>query len=288
MATIPLVDTHIHYWDLQDPRLRYDWLQPDWIHPILGNIDGLKVQRYGAQEYIAETRFQNVSKAVHVQAAIGIADPVEETKWLQAQADELGFPHGIVGHCDLAGDDAQATLERHLEYANFRGIRDFGAGDLSGTAWRRGYALLADHDLVFCVDTVWEDMDKARALAEEYPGATMCIDHAGFPRSRSDEYLANWKRGLATAAGAENVVCKISGLGMCDNRWTVESLRPWVLACIEAFGTERCFFGTNWPVDRLYSSYGDVVDAYAEIISDFTTAEQTALFSGNAERVFRI
>jgi predicted TIM-barrel fold metal-dependent hydrolase len=131
-------------------------------------------------------------------------------------------------------------------------------------------------------------MDKARGLAEEHPGVTLCIDHAGFPRSRDDDYLANWKRGLAIAAGAPNVVCKISGLGMCDNRWTVESLRPWVLGCIEAFGAERCFFGTNWPVDRLYSSFGDVVDAYAEIISDFTDAEQTALFSANAERVFRI
>ena len=112
MATLPLVDTHVHYWDLKDPTLRYDWLQPEWIHPILGNIDGLKVLRYGAEHYVAETRFQNVSKAVHVQAAIGIADPVEETKWLQAQADELGFPHAIVGHCDLAGDDAEETLER--------------------------------------------------------------------------------------------------------------------------------------------------------------------------------
>ena len=75
---------------------------------------------------------------------------------------------------------------------------------------------------------------------------------------------------------------------MCDNAWTVDSFRPWVLACIEAFGTERTFFGTNWPVDRLYSSYGDVLDAYEEIIAGFSPAEQDALFSKNAERIFRI
>ncbi len=90
------------------------------------------------------------------------------------------------------------------------------------------------------------------------------------------------------APGAPNVVCKVSGLGMCDNAWTVESIRPWVLECIEAFGTERTFFGTNWPVDRLYSSYGDVVDAYETIVAGFTEAEQIALFSGNAERIFRL
>jgi predicted TIM-barrel fold metal-dependent hydrolase len=84
------------------------------------------------------------------------------------------------------------------------------------------------------------------------------------------------------------VVVKISGLGQSDHRWTVDRLRPWVLECIDAFGTERAFFGTNWPVDRLYSSYGDVLDAYRAIIQDFTTQEQHALLHGNAERVFRL
>lgn len=289
MATLPFVDTHVHYWDLKDPGLHYAWLQPDWVHPVLGDIDGLKVLRYSAAEYVAETRFQNVAKAVHVQAAIGIADPVEETKWLQAQADSVGFPHAIVGHCDLASDDASEVIARHLEYANFRGVRDFGQGDyLSDPAWRRGYGLLARHGLVFCIDTVWESMEKVRGLVDEHEDVVLCVDHAGFPRARDDEYFANWKHGMTTLAGAPNVVCKISGLGMCDNRWTVDSLRPWVLACIETFGVERCFFGTNWPVDSLYSSYGDVVDAYDAITADFTEEERTALFSGNAERVFRI
>lgn len=289
MARLPFVDTHVHYWDLRDPSLTYVWLEPEWIHPILGNIDGLKVQRYMAPEFISETRFQNVTKAVHVQAAIGIEDPVEETRWLQEQADRTGFPHGIVAHCDLVSPDAERTLERHLAFANTRGIRDFGQGDyLADPAWRKGYGLLAKHGLVFCLDVVWENMGTAREVAEEHPGVVLCIDHAGFPRERSDEYFANWRRAMETVAGAPNVVCKISGLGMCDPRWTVESFRPWVLACIEAFGVERSFFGTNWPVDRLYSSYGDVLDAYEQIIADFTPAERSALFSENAERIFRI
>jgi predicted TIM-barrel fold metal-dependent hydrolase len=289
MAQRPFVDTHVHYWDLKDPELRYVWLEPDWIHPILGNIDALKVLLYSADQYIAETRFHNVIKAVHVQAAIGIDDPVKETAWLQAQADRVGFPHGIVGHCDLAGADAQKTIERHLEYPNFRGVRDFGEGDyLSDPAWRRGYGLLGDPGLVFCLDTTWEQMGKVRDLAEEHSGVVLCVDHAGFPRARDDEYFANWRRAMRELAGAPNVVCKISGLGMCDNAWTVDSIRPWVLACIEDFGLERSFFGSNWPVDHLYSSYPDVLDAYATIISDFTEAEQTALFSANAERIFRI
>src|SRR5262249_49920180 len=140
VARLPFVDTHVHYWDLKDETLRYAWLERDWVHPVLGDIDGLKVLKYMAPEFISETRFQNVSKAIHVQAAIGIDDPVEETRWLQEQADATGFPHGIVAHCDLAGPDAAATLDRHLEYANMRGVRDFGQGDyLVDSNWQRGY-----------------------------------------------------------------------------------------------------------------------------------------------------
>jgi len=289
MASLPFVDSHIHYWDLKNPVLHYTWLEPDWVHPGLGDIDGLKVQRYSATEFIAETRFQNVSKAVHVQAAIGIEDPVEETRWLQEQADRTGFPHGIVGHCDLAAPEAADVIARHLEYANFRGVRDFGQGDyLADPVWRRGYGLLATDNLVFCLDITWENMHKARAVADEHDEVVLSVDHAGFPWERTKEYFENWKGGMALLAGAPNVVCKISGLGMCDNQWTVDSLRPCVLTCIELFGLDRCFFGTNWPVDRLYSSYGDVVDAYDEITADLTPDERTALFSANAERIFRI
>ena len=46
--------------------------------------------------------------------------------------------------------------------------------------------------------------------------------------------------------------------------------------------------GTNWPVDRLFSSYGDVVRAYAEIIADHPEDEQRDLFNGNARRIFRL
>ena len=289
MAQRPFVDTHVHYWDLKDPKLRYAWLERDWIHPILGNIDAIKVLLYSADQFVAETRFQNVAKVVHVQAAIGIEDPVEETKWLQEQADRTGFPHGIVAHCDLAGADAAQTLERHREYANLRGIRDFGQGDyLHDPAWRRGLGLLAEHDLVFCLDTTWESMATVRDLARDQEDVLICMDHAGFPRARDDEYFANWRKGMAAAAEAPNVLCKISGLGMCDTAWTVDSIRPWVMACIETFGVERCVMGTNWPVDRLYSSYGDVLDAYETILSELGEGEQEALFSGNAERIFRI
>jgi hypothetical protein len=274
---------------MQNPNLRYVWLEPGWKHPILGDIEGIQAQRYWADEYVAETRFANVKKSIHVQAALGIKDPVEETKWLQAFADRLGHPHGIVAECHLAQPDAEEVIERHMQYANMRGIRDFGAGDYPrDPAWRAGYKHLRKHDLVACLDSSPESYASIKDLARAYPDIVISLDHAGFPRKRDADYFAMWKRELASLAEAPNVVIKISGLGMCDPSWTVESWRPWVMFCIETFGIDRSFFGTNWPVDRLYSSYPDVLNAYETLISGLSENDQVKLFSANAERIFRI
>jgi predicted TIM-barrel fold metal-dependent hydrolase len=289
MADIPLVDTHVHFYDLKNENLRYSWLERDWAHPVFGDFDPLKALRYDADCYIAETRFAHVTKVVHVQAALGIEDPVKETEWLEKMAGRTGFPHAIVAHSDLSDPNAESELERHAAFPRVRGIRDFGQGDyLLDPSWQRGFALLEKFGMILDLDCCWEDMGKAREVADLRPGVPVVLDHAGFPTARTDEYFRNWQAGLRALAKAENAVCKISGLGMCDPQWTAESIRPWVMGCIEAFGVQRCFFGTNWPVDRLFSSYDPIVDAYATIISGFSQDEQEALFFRNAERLYRI
>jgi len=289
MAELAFVDTHFHLHDLKHDELRYGWLERDAVHGFLADTDPLKSQHYFIKDYIAEIRFANVPKAIHVQAAVNTPDPVVETAWLQAFADETGYPHGIVAECHLARPDAASVLDRHLEYKNVRGIRNFGEGRyLVDAAWRRGFAELAPRKLVSCIDTRVELANDILDLAEAFPETQICIDHCAIPMGRDQQSFRNWRAAMETMARSPNVTMKISGLGMGDPLWTVESIRPYVLGSIEAFGTDRVVFGTNWPVDRMFSSYPDVVNAYADIISAFSSAEQVAMFSGNAERLFRI
>ena len=290
MAKPEFVDAHVHFYDMDHPDLFYAHWQPDVVHPFLGTkTRRLAEQNFIAEDFIALTRPSNVVKAVHVQAAIGSLDPVKETEWLQEAADRTGFPHAIVAYADLRDPSVEAVLERHCEFPNMRGIRDFSYGDyLVEPEFHRGYALLEKYGLVSSIAAQWQDMEKIVVMARKFPAITIVVDHAGFPTERSEEYFVDWRRGMETAAQAENVICKISGLGMGDNAWTVDSIRPYVLHCIETFGVERSLFATNWPVDSLWSSYAAIVDAYDEITSDFTDDERAALFSGNTERLYRI
>ena len=289
MAELPFVDTHFHLHDMKHPKLRYGWLEPDAAHGFLPDTDPLKAQRYRIKDYIAEIRFSNVPKAIHVQAAVDTPDPVAETEWLQAFADETGYPHGIVAECHLARPDAAQTLDRHLRYANVRGVRNFGEGRyLVDAAWRRGFAQLGPRNLVSCIDTRVELAGDLLDLARAFPGTAICVDHCAIPMKRDEASFRQWRAAINEMAKAPNVVMKISGLGMCDPRWTVQSIRPYVLGSIEAFGVDRVVFGTNWPVDRMFSSYPDMINAYSEIITAFTREERIKMFSGNAERIFRI
>ena len=176
-----------------------------------------------------------------------------------------------------------------MEYANLRGLRDFAQGDyLVDPDFHRDYSLLEKYDL----DVLSCNMSKAADLARKFPNIILVIDHPGFPQERTDEYFKDWRKAMASFRDVENAVIKISGPRMGDQmaggNWTIDSIRPYVLGCIEAFGVERSFFGTKWPVDKMYSTCGELVTAYREIIADFTEDEQQALLSKNAEKYYRI
>ena len=110
---------------LRRDGLRWDWLrQVEPPDPNLGDYGAIRSRRYSAEDFIAETRFQNVTHVVHMQAAIGTDDPVAETAWLEEAHERVGIPHAIIGYADLAAPGVGSTLERHSAHRLLRGIRD--------------------------------------------------------------------------------------------------------------------------------------------------------------------
>jgi len=278
-------DSHVHFYDMAHPTLYYGHWQPDEDLPLreLGN------RNYLATDFIEDTQSFGMEKAVHVQAAIGSKDPVEETKWLQNTYNKIGIPNAIVGHVDLRSSNAKEIIEDHLKYKNFKGIRDFSYGDyLTSSAFRRGFKLLDEYELIACIATEWPEISKLKNLASTYPNIRIILDHAGKPIERNDEYFSNWKNGLKSISKEDNVICKISGLGMGDHHWTTESIKPYVETCIEVFGFDRVIFGSNWPVDSLWSNYEKVINSYREITNQLTLSEREKFFFKNVDYIYDI
>ena len=284
------VDAHVHFYDMKHTRLQYDHWQPDQDHPFLGaQTRQLGSRNYTAFDFQEEASPVGTVKAVHVQAAIGSKDPVVETEWLSQFRGKIGIPNAIVGHVDLKSDDAERQIQRHMLNPDFKGIRDLSHGDyLSSSGFRSGFSLLGKYNLVSSIAAQWQDMEELRDLATTYPNILIVLDHAGFPVERNSTYFVNWKNGMESISKLDNVVCKISGLGMGDNQWTVESIKPYVETCIELFGCERALFASNWPIDSLCSSYDTLISAYRAITQNYSEEEKELLFSKNTEIIYEI
>jgi predicted TIM-barrel fold metal-dependent hydrolase len=295
MARVPLIDTHVHFWDMRSPLpgLAWHWLARDADHSVIGDIDAIKSVKYDVTALWGEARFADVAGFVHVQAAIGSDDPVLETEWLTRMRREAPAPFTIVAHADLGTPDGAGQIERHAWSPYFVGVRDFAAerwlaaGD-DNAVYEASLRELARRGLVFDLDCEWMNMAAAARLAGRHPDLAVVLEHIGFPRARDDAYFADWSRAVRGLATADNVTCKISGVGMSDPRFTPESLRRWVDTCLDAFGPDRCVLGSNWPVDRLFSGYERIMDTYRGCLGELTAGEREKILRGNAARLYRL
>lgn len=280
-------DTHVHIWSLDDPRLHYSYLEPGFIHPQLGDISPLR-RNYSVADLRRDFGRVRVPWTVHVQAAFGIDDPYDETLFVQESIDEWKAPTVIVANVDLRSDDVDSQLARHVAHDRVRGIRDqkTDPGYLDDPDYRRGARRLVDAGLHLEIEH-WDDLAPVADLAANLPELSVVLDHAGRPRDLSAETHLKWQREISLVAREGNTLCKISGLGMAGPSWTTADLAPFVYSCIEEFGVERCFFGTNWPVDSLYGTYEELVASYRSLLAGASAADQASLFVGNADRLYR-
>ncbi|MBB5785454.1 amidohydrolase family protein [Jiangella mangrovi] len=299
MLDLDIVDAHHHLWDLSQP---YPWLQ-EAAGQLQVHGDDTAIRRdYLLADYLADAAPLRLVASVHVDA--GAADALAEARWLQDLADGTdgaGFPQAIVAGAALHDDGVADRLAALAELPNVRGVRHnlnwhpdpkltyTDRPDLvSDPAWLRGFALLARHGFSFDLQVYPDQLADGARLAAAHPDTAVILDHAGMPLGRDLDSVRAWRKGLDLLAEQPNTSVKISGLGMTDHRWSVGSLRPLVLEVIEAFGVDRAMFASNFPVDSLYSSFGELYEAFDTITADFSAGERAALFAGTARRVYRI
>jgi predicted TIM-barrel fold metal-dependent hydrolase len=281
---LPFVDAHHHLWDV-------DVLQ----YPGLAAPSNRLARHYRLDDFLGDASEWRPIKSVHVQAEVDRAHSLDESAWLQRIANARGYPQAIVAYAPLQDPRVGEMLEAQAEHANVRGIRQILNPDqcerpdyLTDPAWRSGYAHLAEYGLSFDLQALPEQVQDAAALARDHPGTPMIVNHTGMPRDQSPAGLERWRSGMRLLASQPQVSVKISGFGMFDANWTTESIRPLVLETIEVFGVERCMLGSNFPVDRLWTSYTRLLDAFDEITSGLSTSDRQKVFQTNAERIYRI
>lgn len=299
MYTGNIIDTHMHLWDLKN---NYPWLMTDVpaLINLGGNYDSLK-QNFLAEDYIALVKDHKVTQSVHVEAFGFEGNPILETKWLQAQADQFGFPHGIVAHADLHDPNVEEVIMQHCQYPNMRGIRmalNYSEnpplqmaehGDyLSDKQWRKGFGLLAKYNLLFDLQIFDNQIEDAISLAKEFSDINIVIEHFAWPLDASEQHLAIWRQKMTAIAECPNVFVKLSAIGWVFKNANFETLNKYILEAIKIFGIHRCMFGSNFPPDSLFYSFNDLMLTFKKIFSIYSENEQHKFFYENAKRIYRL
>ncbi|MBI3372594.1 MAG: amidohydrolase family protein [Betaproteobacteria bacterium] len=295
-----IVDSHHHLWD--HGRNLYPWLRGETHDRGWGDTTLLH-KNYLVADLLADGARQGLAKSVHVQANFDPSNPVGETAWLEeiaAESGSRGFPHGIVGFADFSSPEVESLLEQHSKHSRVRGMRQVlnrhpdpklnraPKDYLADETWQKNLGLLKRYGWTFDAQVYYQQMPALAALARRYPDMQFILDHAGMPAERDAAGIEGWRRGMQQLAGCSNIAVKLCGYGMVDNRWTVESIRPYVLKPIEWFGPQRCMFASNFPVDRLMASYDRLWDAYREITAGFSSDEKNLLLCKTAERIYQL
>ena len=293
MRDIPFVDAHVHLWDLA--RVSYPWLTPPFNDDgPNGSVEAIATT-YLLDDYLADAAGWNVAGIVHVDAGAAASAALDETRWLQEMAEARAMPNGIVAFAALDDPDVERLLAAHAEHSKVRGIRHivnwhpdprrtYTAHDVTADeAWQRGYDLLGKYGLSFDLQCYpGQFAHVARAIGRN-PDVPVILNHCGMPVD-----LAEWRTEIGRLAALSHVSVKMSGFGFIDRAWTRQGIAPFARELIDLFGPDRVLFASDFPTDRLFSSFAQVMETFAEVAAGFGENEQRAMWGRNADRVYRL
>ena len=313
----PIVDPHHHLWDRGGQRYLIEEMAADIAsgHNIIATVyvDCRSMYRAlgpDALRPVGEVEFANGVAAMSTSGAYGKAL----------------ICAGIVGHANLLlGEAANPVLEAEIAAGNgrFRGIRHSSAWDadpdvagmyasrpkglLLDSTFRKGFACLTPLNLSFDAWLFHPQIGELADLARAFPNTKIVLDHCGGPvgvgrfDGRREEVFAFWKAAIGDIAKCQNVVVKLGGLAMRllgydfherpqppSSQELAAAWRPYIETCIEAFTPARAMFESNFPPDKGQCSYQVIFNAFKRIATQYSEAEQTALFSQTAADFYRL
>ncbi|MBT96064.1 MAG: amidohydrolase [Acidimicrobiaceae bacterium] len=234
---------------------------------------------------------------------------------------------GIIAYVDLAlGNEVAEVLKAHNEVggALLKGVRHATAWSsdpkisishskpskelMLQESFLQGVKQLSDFNYSFDAWLYFDQLHELIHLAKEVPETKIIINHLGAPvrigswENKQREMQKIWQTELQKLSIFENIYLKVGGIGMenyFSTQWANKSSPPssdqvvsvWnekILWCIETFGTDKCMFESNYPVDRQTLPYSVIWNSFQRIVNSFSQNEKDNLFWRTAATVYGI
>lgn len=293
-----IVDAHHHLWNLT--RFPYAWLAKDAPPRPFGDHTGIK-RNFLPEDYRRATAGLSIARTVHVEASPGATDPAAESAWLADVARSSGMPNASIAHLDPMRPDTATALDAICAIAGVRGVRAGIAwrasspwrfadrGGVSRTAqFRAGIAEVAKRGLVLELILLPEQLVELAEIAAAFPGMPVVANHLATLQPEIPGNLAAWKDGIHALADRPNAHIKISGLWTIARDWDRARLEEPIGYVVDAFGADRCMWGSNLPVESLMCAAPRQLDVLEAILSDRSASERSAIFGDTAMRLYSL
>jgi predicted TIM-barrel fold metal-dependent hydrolase len=291
-----IIDAHHHIWRRRD----LPWLDGPMQPRIFGPYEAIR-RDYLIDEYVADLAGTGVTQSVYVQCNWPKDRFEDEVAYVQQVANAHGFPQAIVGYADFLVDDVRPQLDRLTKYPGMRGLRmqlqwhqnpqyQFASSsDLARTpALQKNVAYLADYNWSFDLQVFAGQMQGAAELADSAPKVTFILQHAGMLEDLSPQGWEEWRQGMRLLASRRNIVSKLSALGTFIHKNDPAHIAAIVHETIQIFGPERCLFGSNFPVEKLWTNYADLIAAYRKAIEPLGDVVARAALHDTAKKIYRL
>jgi len=217
----------------------------------------------------------------------------DETRWLLEQAASFPIIKGVVGWVDLQAENIHERLSHFSSYPELKGCRHIvqseSADFLQRPAFQRGIAELKKFGLTYDVLIYPQHLKGAIALVRAFPDQSFIVDHLAKPYIRQG-VMEPWKTQMEELGSCANVFCKLSGMiTEADHQnWSYAQLIPYLDTAMEAFGTERLMFGSDWPVCRLAGEYQQVLEIVQQYLSELSITQQRQILHDNAVKFYNL
>jgi L-fuconolactonase len=283
MPNFPIVDTHLHIWDLN--RLRYPWL---------ASVPKLN-RDHSIRDFQRACGPVQVAKMVFVQCECEPALANDEASWVADVAKQDDRIRGIVAWAPLEnGVAAEPAIVRLRENGLVRGIRRIiqfepDIGFCLRPDFVRGVQSLHAHGLAFdlCINHL--QLANTVKLVRQCPDVRFVLDHIGKPDIKA-RLLDPWRAELRELSRMENVWCKLSGLVTeADHaKWQPADLAPYIEHVVACFGFDRVMYGGDWPVSTQASDYPRWVSTLDDALRGCSRDELEKIYVRNAEAFYRV
>jgi L-fuconolactonase len=133
-------------------------------------------------------------------------------------------------------------------------------------------------------------LEQAAQLAGRHPNTQLVIDHLGLPQPQEPpvpaEPFADLPKLLALAAHA-NVAMKISGACTLSHEpFPYQDIWDPLWRIFDAFGLDRCLWGTDWTRAVKVVTYQEAVGAF-RVTDRLSDSDRAALMGETLERIYQ-